>query len=96
MDGCVELNTHLLTEYVRRFARVKAYDMVEEVFGYAKEHNIRLRPPGFLVLANNKLQDGKAEEALQVLDRMKEFGCMENDSTRTFREQVEAVISQKK
>ncbi|GJD05668.1 hypothetical protein Gasu2_01240 [Galdieria sulphuraria] len=95
LDGCVELNTHMLTEYVRRFAKVKAYEMVEEVLKIAKERNVRLRTPGFLVLASTKLQDGRPEEALQVLDRMKEFGCLDNSSTKAMRKEIEDLATQK-
>jgi len=90
LDGCVELNTHMLTEYVRRFSKVKAYDMVEQVLSFAKSRNIRLRTPGFLVYASNLLQDGKPEEARKVLNRMSEYSCMENDSTRALRQEMEA------
>jgi pentatricopeptide repeat protein len=80
----------MLTEYVRRFSKVKAYDMVEQVLSFAKSRNIRLRTPGFLVYASNLLQDGKPEEARKVLNRMSEYSCMENDSTRALRQEMEA------
>eukprot|EP00871_Galdieria_phlegrea_P001758 jgi/Galph1/2583/GphlegSOOS_G1247.1 len=93
LQGCVLLNTHLLTEFLRRFAKVKAYDKANEVLKTAKERNVRLRAAGFHVLAAAKLQDKQPEQAMQILSLMPEYNCQRNEATESLIKEIEAALS---